>query len=165
MPGQYGAPLRSYEVNLIGSFYPTIKKYLSPKNILIIEEEGFIIGSEPYIFTPAANQKECVYSFYDSKSIARCGFEKAFQNGEINWQKPISCHLFPIRVSYGSTCYLRYERLNECKSSIEYGKQTKMLLVDFLRSALIRAFGEDWYNLLTEQVRSEQYTLESTYKS
>jgi hypothetical protein len=77
--------------------------------------------------------------------IARCAFEKAFGEGKLKWKKPISCHLFPIRVSRGVPEQLRYERIVECDFAIDRGENENIFLSNFLKEPLIRAYGLTWY--------------------
>ena len=98
LPGGRGAPLDDSEVEEIARAYPSAQKYLSPRHMQMIEQSGMIEGGPGNFATACIDDKECVFVFYED-GIARCSFEKAFLNGEISWRKPLSCHLFPVRIS------------------------------------------------------------------
>lgn len=154
LEGGRGAPLTDEEVPLLTAAFPAAKEYLSSRNLDVIAREGLVEGWAGSYATPCVEQKECVYVYFDD-GIARCAFERAYNEGKIPWQKPISCHLFPIRVGHAGKTYLRYEQMEECLPAREFGKTRDIRLVDFLKDPLIRAFGEPWFALLRDQ-RSEK---------
>lgn len=145
MPGQRGAPLLDEEVVEIEVAYPIVKKYLSFRHKDTIEERGLIQGRKGDHSTQVVDRKACVFAFFEDH-IAKCSFEKAFQNNEIPWRKPISCHLFPIRVAPGLPTKLRFEELAECRAALERGTSEHVPLVEFLRGSLTRAFGKEWFD-------------------
>jgi hypothetical protein len=144
MPGGLGAPLLKPETDEIVKAYPVISKYLSDEHRAAIVRQGLYEIRYGSYTTPCFNQRACVFVFYE-EGIAKCAFEKAFHRGEIGWRKPISCHLFPIRVDYGWHERLRYESIHECDSARERGRNENVFLSDFLKDSLARAYGEGWY--------------------
>lgn len=144
MPGQRGAPLLDEEVEEIEKAYPIVKKYLSFRHNDTIEERGLIQGRNGDHTTQVIDRRACVFAIFEN-DIAKCAFEKAYQNHEISWHKPLSCHLFPIRVAPGSPERLRFEEIAECRPALERGAKEQVLLTEFLRSPLRRAYGEQWY--------------------
>lgn len=149
LEGGRGAPLEDDEVLEIEKAYPIVKQYLDEKNIRTIETTGLYDGTPGDYATNCIERRECAFVYFE-KGIARCSFEKAYLKGEIDWQKPISCHLFPIRVrGFGKDC-IRYEQLDECSAGRVLGKQQQVRLYDFLEGPLVRKYGEAWYKTFAE---------------
>jgi hypothetical protein len=144
MPGARGAPLQEEELEEIERAYPIVKKYLSFRHKDTIEERGLVQGRKGDYTTQVFQNQACVFAFFEN-DIAKCAFEKAYQNNEIGWRKPISCHLFPIRVSPGVPDRLRFEAISECQPAIERGTREQIWLAEFLKDSLRRAYGENWY--------------------
>lgn len=144
LKGGKGAPLLDSELQEIEKAYPIVRSYLPPEHIETIEENGLYEGWEGNYTTMCRNDRDCVFVFYEG-TIAKCAFERAFFDGKISWRKPISCHLFPIRVDRGITLRLRYERIAECDEALKYGNKENIFLVHFLKEPLIRLLGEEWY--------------------
>lgn len=144
--GSAGAPLNDEEAKIIETIYPVVKKYLPRKAIDVIDEQGFfVIDEEGDTVTPIVGEDECVYAYFED-GIALCAIEKAYFNGEIDFRKPISCHLYPIRISkYSSFEAVNYDKQDFCKSARDCGQKKKTEVFRFLREALIRKYGEKWY--------------------
>jgi hypothetical protein len=145
--GDSGAPLTPEEATEIERDYPVFKKYLDSKYKAIIEKEGFaVIDSDGDLVTPILGNKECVYTFTDDDGITKCAIEKAWSNGEIQFRKPISCHLYPIRItSYKHFDAINYQQLDICKPGRFCGAKNKLPLYKFLKEPLVRKYGEEWY--------------------
>jgi hypothetical protein len=148
---QYGAPLNWDEVNVISGIVKEAKKYLSPEHQKEIEENGFYEVKKDEPMTRSVNNRACVFVYYE-KGIAKCSIEKAFLEGKTDFRKPISCHLFPIRVSYLGGDILRYEHLDECQPAIENGKDHNITVAEFCEDSLNRLYGEKWYSQLKETI-------------
>jgi hypothetical protein len=144
MEGGRGAPLEDDEVLEIVKAYPVIKKYLDEKNIQTIEATGLYDGVEGDFATNCIEQRECVFVYRDD-GIAKCSFERAFHSGEVDWRKPISCHLFPIRIRHLGQDFVRYEIIDECAAGRQKGNVENVPLYDFLKGPLVRMYGELWY--------------------
>jgi len=144
MPGARGAPLREEELEEIEKAYPTVRKYLSFRHKDAIEERGLVQGRKGDYTTQVVQNQACVFALFED-GIAKCAFEKAYLNNEIGWRKPISCHLFPIRVTPGVPELLRFESIAECQPAIERGSKENLWLSEFLRDSITRAYGENWY--------------------
>jgi hypothetical protein len=153
MPGPRGAPLQDEEVEEIEKAYPVVKKYLTLRHIDLIEERGLIQGRPGDHTTQVVEQRECVFAVFEN-DIAKCAFEKAFLNHEIQWRKPISCHLFPIRISPGEPRRLRYEKIPECHAALERGEREHIPLHEFLKESLQRAFGTSWYEEFLQRCKT-----------
>ena len=144
LQGGQGAPLLDEELEWIKHSFPIIKSYLSQAHLDTIMQSGLFEGEPNAYTTMCFDNRACVFVHYD-EGIARCAFEKAFFDGKIKWRKPISCHLFPIRIDRGFTRRLRYERISECNPALENGRQENIFLSNFLKEPLVRAFGSAWY--------------------
>jgi hypothetical protein len=147
LESELGAPVKKEEIEEIEKILPVIKKYLIQKNIDEIEKNGFYEMKDGEILITIVNNHDCVFSFYDN-TIAKCAIERAYFDGKVEFRKPISCHLFPIRVTDFSGDVLRYEKFSECAPALEKGKEENITIVEFCKDSLIRLYGEDWYNKL-----------------
>ncbi|MGE5480637.1 MAG: DUF3109 family protein [Chloroflexota bacterium] len=154
-PGEYGAPLLDEEVPMIMNALDTAFPYLSERSINYIKDEGFIQGEEGDYTTMCIEKKDCVFVFYKG-DIAFCGLEAAYFDGKSDFRKPISCHLFPIRVGSFDGDYLYYEKIPECAPGVMKGRAENISLVECLRDPLVRAYGEEWYAKLLEAVKSDK---------
>jgi len=148
--GGRGAPLEDEEVREIENAYPIVKQYLSEKSIQTIETSGLVDGRPGDHATMCVDQQECVFVYFDDNGIAKCSVERAWQEGKNSWRKPISCHLFPIRVNTLGRDFLRYVEIEECAGGRTRGRDEKVRLVEFLKEPLIRRYGEAWYNEFLE---------------
>ena len=149
LKSEYGAPTDKNEIEIIEKNLPTIKKYLPDRAINEIEKNGFWeIKSVTYLIR-SINNRDCVFVYYEG-DVAKCAIEKAFNNGEIDFRKPISCHLFPIRIAEFGGPVLKYEKYNECKPARELGSKKNVTVFEFLEQPLKRKFGNDFYNQLKE---------------
>jgi hypothetical protein len=152
--GDAGAPLEIEELNELISNYEVIKPYLSPEGIKAIEKQGkYIYDTEFGWVTPTINSGICAYGIRDEKGIIKCGIEQAYYDGKLKWKKPISCHLFPIRIQKSQHDkdleYVNYEpRQDLCKAACNLGKQLKVPVYIFLKEAIIRKYGEEFYEVL-----------------
>lgn len=152
--GDLGAPLEKEETKLIESLLTEIKPFLSAKGLAEIEKQGAFIRDEEGDFsTPTIKNRECVYSFYDKRKHLKCGIEAAYRAGKIDFQKPISCHLYPIRVTKLDTEEgLNYSRWDICSPACKLGRSLGVPIYKFLKEPLIRKYGEAWYAELEEQI-------------
>jgi hypothetical protein len=148
MEGGRGAPLLDEEIPLMEKALPAAKKYISDSHRSYIEKYGFFEGEPADFTTRCIDNRACVFVYYDD-DIAKCSLERAFNEGKTDWKKPISCHLFPLRVSRGAMPAIRYEEITECRAGVENGRKEKVRLISFLEEPLRRRFGDEWYeNLL-----------------
>lgn len=145
LAGGRGAPLTDEEADEIERVFPIAKKYLSKRSLDVIEAEGMVEGISGHYYTVCIGNKDCVFVFYED-GIARCALEKAFLDGLTDWRKPISCHLFPIRIDKNDTDRIRYERIRECETGRSLGERQNIPLYEYLKEPLIRAYGEEWYS-------------------
>ncbi|NUY81509.1 DUF3109 family protein [Flavobacterium sp. MAH-1] len=153
--GDAGAPLLEDETRIMDEIYDKVKPFLRPEGIAAIEEQGkWIIGTDGTLETPLIDNKDCAYVIFDGKT-ALCGIEQAYNQGLIDWKKPVSCHLYPIRVKdFSEFAAVNYDEWDICDPACALGKELEVPVYKFVKEALIRRFGEDWYMEL-EKVASE----------
>lgn len=147
--GDAGAPLSEEETKILEEVYPVIKSYLRPEGIEAIEKQGtWIVGEDGDFETPLVNGSECAYVIFD-QDTALCGIEQAYSEGKVDFKKPISCHLYPIRIKeYSQFSAVNYHRWYICDDACTLGKELQVPVYQFLKAPLIRKFGEDWYKEL-----------------
>ncbi|MFZ1320028.1 MAG: DUF3109 family protein [Ignavibacteria bacterium] len=150
LKGAGGAPLLEKEISSIKSALKTVKKYLCEEKVEILDNEGFINGSGKDLELKSLKDEDCVFAFRE-EGIAKCSFERAFFKNEIQFRKPISCHLFPIRITGKKRNILRYEEIYECRDAIDEGKEKKIKMFEFLKDSLEREYGKEFYKSLKEK--------------
>jgi hypothetical protein len=148
--GDAGAPLDEEEVTLLKEIYPRVKPHLRPEGVEAIEAQGTSIVT---VFgeheTPLVGGKECAYTIFDDSGKALCGIEKAYNNGDIDWKKPLSCHLYPVRLKdYSQFTAVNYNQWDICDDACTLGASLQVPVYKFVKEALIRKFGADWYEEL-----------------
>ena len=150
--GDAGAPLDEDETHILDEIYPKIKPYLRPEGIQAIEEQGtYTLDFEGDLVTPLVNNAECAYVIFDEKGYTKCAIEKAYEDGVIDWQKPISCHLYPIRITeYSNFSAINYHEWDICSDACTLGKELGVKVYQFLKKPLIRKYGEEFYQTLSE---------------
>jgi hypothetical protein len=151
--GDSGAPLTTEELELLRNLIEHIKPYISGEGLKVLETEGLYKYDQEFGWvTPTIGGKMCVYGYRDEQGIIKCGIEQAYLDKKINWKKPISCHLFPVKITKSKRQnqeYVNYEpRQDLCKAACKLGKQLKVPVYAFLKDALIRKYGEDFYSTL-----------------
>ena len=156
--GDAGAPLELEEREMIETVYESVKPYLPANHVKEIEKQGkYVYDVEFGWVTPAINAGICVYAIKDENGIVKCGIEQAYNDGKFpsaaaGWKKPISCHLFPVRIKKskdGKSEYVNYEpREDLCKPGCRLGKRLKMPVYQFLKEPLIRKYGEEFFEAL-----------------
>ncbi|MFP9118926.1 DUF3109 family protein [Flavobacterium sp. RNTU_13] len=144
--GDAGAPLNEEETKILDEIYDKVKPFLRPEGIAAIEAQGkWVVGTDGELETPLIDNKDCAYVIFDGKT-ALCGIEQAYNQGEVTWKKPVSCHLYPIRVKdYSEFAAVNYDRWDICSDACALGKELEVPVYKFVKEALIRRFGADWY--------------------
>jgi hypothetical protein len=145
MESELGAPLKEEEVDIINKYFEEIKIYLPKEHLKEIEKNGFWFSRQGDLMIRSIDNRQCVFVHYDG-DIAKCSIEKAFFDGKIDFQKPISCHLFPIRVSNFGGSVLRFEKYDECQPAITKGEKSNTTVFEFCKDSLKREFGSNWFN-------------------
>lgn len=154
--GDAGAPVTAEEAALMAKYYPQVKHLLMDKAIQVIEQEGTHTTDDTFdLVTPTIDGGICVYGFFDEMGKVKCAFEQEYLKGNISFKKPISCHLFPIRIDkYETFEAVNYEpRETLCKPACKLGKSLKVPVYQFLKEPLIRHYGEDFYNTLDQTAK------------
>lgn len=153
--GDAGAPLEEDELQIMKDIFPKVKEYLRPEGLKAIEEQGIYTTNEDGEHeTTLINGADCAYVIYDGNNTALCAIEEAYNQGEIKWKKPVSCHLYPVRVREYTEFYgVNYDKWSICDDACVLGKELQVPIYKFVKQALIRKFGEDWY-LELEKVAS-----------
>ena len=146
--GDGGAPLEKDEIEILQKIYPKIKSHLTPEGKKTIESQGVSVKKEGKQRTPLINDRACAYVNFEN-GIAICGIEKAYEAGDIEFKKPISCHLYPIRITKTEEMdFVNYDEWDICEPACVLGKELKMPLYRFVKDALIRKYGEEFYEAL-----------------
>lgn len=148
--GDSGAPLEGDEAKIIEKEYASFCDYLPEKHREEIMKQGYsVIDSDGDLVTPLVDDRQCVYSYYNDKGVLKCAIEKAYFEGKTAFRKPLSCHLFPIRITeYKRFDAVNYQQLDICRPGRACGKAEKLPLYKFLKEPLVRKYGEEWYREL-----------------
>lgn len=149
--GDTGAPLNEDELQILDDIYEDIKPFLRPEGIEVLESVGKYERDkfDGEWVTPLVNNRECAYVIFDERGWAKCGIEKAYEAGVTDFKKPISCHLYPIRLKeYKKFTAVNYDIWDICSDACSLGKELKVNIAHFLKEALIRKFGQEWYDEL-----------------
>lgn len=157
--GDSGAPLESDEVDCFRKEFDNYSKYMTPEGIGALHKQGFaVVDQDGDLVTPLVNNEECVYTSFDAGHNCFCATELAYCKGECKFRKPISCALYPIRVSTLSNGVqaLNLHRWKICQCAFEKGKKEKVPVYKFLREPIIRKFGEGFYSALESAALSMQ---------
>ena len=145
--GDAGAPVEFEEIEKLEEVLPVIWDELSAEARAVIEAQGVVYTDEEGdLVTSIVNNKDCVFTCYDEKGCCYCAIEKAFREGKTDFYKPVSCHLYPIRIGdYGPYKAVNYHRWDVCKAAVLLGRKEDVPVYKFLKEPLIRKFGEEWY--------------------
>jgi len=148
--GDSGAPLEDDETKILEKIYPILEKFMTKSGIKAVKKQGkWIIDSDGDKVTPLINNKECAYIYKDNNGIVFCAIEKAFLEKEIDFQKPVSCHLYPIRITkYKDFDAVNYESNKLCIPARINGEKLGVPLYKFVKVPLIRKYGKEWYKQL-----------------
>lgn len=157
--GDAGAPLEKEEKKFVDENIEIIKPYLTKEGLAEIERQGrYVYDREFGWVTPTIDGKICAYGYRDAQGIIKCGIEQAYNDGKLGWKKPISCHLYPIKISkrkeYTNVNYEPRDVL--CKPACTLGKKLKLPVYQFLKEAIVRKFGMEFYTTL-HQIAVEHF--------
>ena len=135
---------------ILEEIFSDIKPFLRPEGIKAIEEQGtYVKDDDGDWVTPLVDGAECAYVVFDEKGITKCGIEKAHEAGATDFQKPISCHLYPIRVDkYKAFTAVNYHKWDICSDACTLGQELNVTVAEFLKEPLIKKFGQEWYDQL-----------------
>lgn len=149
--GDSGAPLDKDELKVLDGVLDAVKPYMVPKGIKAIEKKGAYVidGDGDYTTTLVSEGAECAFVYFDENKIAKCAIEKAFLEKKIDWQKPISCHLYPIRITKHKTYdAVNYDKWAICAPACKCGEKLDVPVYKFLKGPLIRKYGKEWFKQL-----------------
>ena len=159
--GDYGAPIAKDEIEQIEAAYPKVKKYLSDKAIEQIEKQGIAPYDKEYggEVTPLMRDHSCVFLLKDDSGAAVCSFQKAHHAGEIEFVKPISCQLYPLRVTSNEASgfeAINYDEWDICSAACKLGADLSMPVFRFVKEAIIRKYGIKFYPEM-ESIYEDRY--------
>ncbi len=149
--GESGAPLEKEELAMIEGVVEKVKPYMNKRGRKAIEKHGaWVLDSDgDYTTTLVAKNKECAFVVFDENKIAKCSIEMAHKDGVVDWQKPLSCHLYPIRVTHHKNYdALNYHKWAVCKPACACGEKLNVPVYKFLKGPLTRAYGKEWFKKL-----------------
>ncbi len=148
--GESGAPIENEEIAQLTKVLPVVWDDLSPEAKEIIQKQGVAyIDEDGEYVTSIVNGKDCVFTCYTEDGTCICSIEKAFREGKTDFYKPISCHLYPIRVArYKEFKAVNYHQWSVCKPARICGRKNGLRVYQFLKEPLIRKFGKEWYGQL-----------------
>ena len=150
--GDCGAPLDADEIPVLERIYPIVKPYMTDKGVTVVEHEGVSsLDVDKLPCTPLVDNRECAYAIVEN-GITLCAIEKAWRDGKIDYPKPISCHLYPVRIEdFGEFKAVNYHEWDVCRSAVCRKEGEGLPLYQYLKEPLIRRFGQQWYDELAEQ--------------
>jgi len=153
--GDAGAPLEEEEIAILEDELDNIKPFMTYRGIKVVEETGvFDYDIHARFVTPLVNDGECAFAIFID-GIAYCAIEKAFYAGKTHFLKPVSCHLYPVRITkYETFDAVNYEKWNICKPALKLGNKEGIPLYKFLKNALVRKYGQNWYDQLESEVNT-----------
>lgn len=151
--GDAGAPLEEEEVGILEDCLPRILPYMTPEGRAVVEQNDvFDYDMEGSLVTPLVNDRECAFLYY-GEGCAYCAIEKAFLERRIRFRKPISCHLYPIRISRRNYYdLLEYHRRDICEGARRCGESRKTDIFSYLEEPLVRKYGRRWYNKVRKEL-------------
>lgn len=149
--GDAGAPITKDEYETLKSLVPIVWDDLTPAAKEVIDREGVgYIDEDGDLVTSIVNGRDCVFTTYAPNGMCFCAIEKAFREGRTNFYKPISCHLYPVRINnYPNFTAVNYHRWRICKCAEILGRKENVRAFQFLKEPLIRRFGKEWYDELS----------------
>lgn len=148
--GDAGAPITPEEDRRLREILPAVKPYILPAALREIEENGVsYIDEEGDLVTQIVDGRNCVFTTYGPDGMCMCAIEKAFRDGKIDFYKPISCHLYPVRIKeYDGFTAINLHRWKICRCAEVLGREKGVRAYQFLKTPLIRRFGQEWYDEL-----------------
>lgn len=156
--GDLGAPLDEDELVIMEQIADEVRPYLSDEGRKALDEQGLYIKDwEGDYSTPTINGRECAYAIYDQRGMLKCGIEAAYLDGKVSWPKPISCHLYPARVTrYDHYQAVNYHHWYICSDACDLGRELQVPVYKFLQTALTRKFGKEWFDKLEQAIMAQK---------
>lgn len=154
--GDSGAPLDKDELPILEEVLEKVKPYMVKKGLAAIKKHGpyVVDGDGDFTTTLVSEGAECAFVYFDETGIAKCAIEKAYLDGAISWKKPISCHLYPVRISrHKGYEAVNYSKWDICKPACSCGEKLNVPVYRFLKEPLIRKFGKNWFKQLEQSAK------------
>lgn len=153
--GDAGAPVAVKEVPVLNKAWRLLKDEMRPRAREVVEKQGLFLGEGLDLELSCTDGQECVFVTYDDNGVALCGIQKAMMEGRMSWPKPVSCHLFPLRIlEAGDIDYVNFEYIPEmCSPACDHARANGTFLAEYLEDALIRKYGAEWYGRFLDQCR------------
>lgn len=153
--GESGAPLEEEELQILEDIYPQVEPFMREEGKQAVQELGFFeVDVDGDYVTPLVNGAECAYVTFTEDGIALCAIEQAYRAGKVSWQKPISCHLYPIRIkALKDFDAINYHKWHICEPACSCGAKMQMPVYRFCKDSLVRKYGQAWYDTLDEAYR------------
>jgi len=154
--GDAGAPLDKDELPILDSVLEKVKPYMVKKGIAAVKKHGtYVVDADgDYTTTLVSEGAECAFVYFDETNTAKCAIEKAYYDGVISWKKPISCHLYPVRITkFKSYDAVNYSHWDICEPACKCGKKLDVPVYKFLKEPLIRKYGKDWFKQLEKSAQ------------
>lgn len=155
--GEQGAPLDENEIPVLDRIAPAVTPFLDQEAQDILNDQSFLRQEDGTLSTPLRSDRSCAYSIRDELGILTCGIEKAYRAGLIDWIKPVSCHLYPVRISKNDVTgweALNYDKWEICSPACKQGDRLGVPIYRFVQDALVRKYGEPFYRELDEVAQS-----------
>lgn len=145
--GDSGAPVENHEIGEMEDALNEVIHYMRPEGIEAMNKQGtVVIDDDGDVTTPLVNGGECAYVIYDGDGTAKCAFEQAYRDGKTKFYKPVSCHLYPIRIkTYKRFEAVNYDRWDICRPACDCGEKLSVPVYKFVKNALLRKYGEEWF--------------------
>ncbi|HQQ95443.1 MAG TPA: DUF3109 family protein [Bacteroidia bacterium] len=154
--GDSGAPLEKNELSVLESVLEAVKPYMNKKGLAAIKKQGaYVVDSDgDYTTTLVSDKGECAFVVFDENKIAKCAIEQAYEDKKIDWKKPISCHLYPIRITeHKGYDAVNYNKWDICAPACSCGEKLNVPVYKFLKEPLIRKYGKKWFQQLEESAK------------
>ena len=150
--GDCGAPLEKDEIEVLERIFPQVKPYMASAGVKVVEDEGVSsVDVDGLPCTPLVANRECAYAVFEN-GLTLCAIEKAWLDGKTDFRKPISCHLYPVRIEdFGEFKAVNYHEWDICRCAVAKGRKEGIPLYRYLEEPLVRRFGREWYDELCEQ--------------
>ncbi len=153
--GDAGAPLEEDEIGVLEDELENIKPFMTAAGLQAVEEQGvYDFDEQARLVTPLVNDRECAFACFHENGTSFCAIEKAWLNGKTTFRKPVSCHLYPVRlIEKDGFTHLSYHQWSICVPAKRKGEKAGLPLYKFLKEALVRRFGEQWYERLEAEIK------------
>lgn len=153
--GDAGAPLADDEIAVLEDYFEDFVPFMLPEGVEVVKNNGVYDYDEAgNLVTPLVHGRACAFAGFHENGTSFCAIEKAFLAGKIDFRKPVSCHLYPVRlIEKDGFLHLTYHQWSICVPAVRRGNREDIPLFRFLKEPLIRRFGEEWYTRLVKEIQ------------